>query len=85
MLIFLREEAFDAIKNPIEGLSNHAYDSGASFIASYGVGQNYTNYIDFFVKEDDLNSEQLIKFTNGPLKNDEIIVSVNILTQLFFL
>ncbi|MDD3069026.1 MAG: ATP-binding cassette domain-containing protein [Bacilli bacterium] len=80
---FLREEAFDAIKNPIEGLSNHAYDSGASFIASYGVGQNYTNYIDFFVKEDDLNSEQLIKFTNEPLKNDEIIVSVNILTQLF--
>lgn len=79
---FLREEAFSIIKNPVEGLANDAYGPCASFKAYEGAGTNNFNFIDYFVKEDNLNSEQLIKFTNEPLQNDEIIVSVNLLTQI---
>lgn len=80
---FLREEAFAIIKNPVEGLADDTYGPCASFKYYEGTGENDLNNIDYFVKEENLNSEQLIKFTAEPLKNDEIIVSANLLTRIF--
>ncbi|HNX16259.1 MAG TPA: ATP-binding cassette domain-containing protein [Bacilli bacterium] len=75
---YLREEALDGMKNSKEGFADEIYSANASVT----LFEQATSPLSYFIKEDDLYADQLIKINNQPLANDEIIVSIDVLAEI---
>lgn len=63
------------------GVSDKFYPSDSRILVVYADQYEYLQDINYFVEEEHLKDELLIKFTNEPLKKNEVILSYSFFSQ----
>jgi len=77
---YLREEALEDLKVSSFGLADEVYTANAQITSEVDShGYHWKNSIDTYIKEENLNQDQLIRFTSEDLADDEIILSIDLL------
>ena len=79
---FVRKMALDELKISREGYADEIYSPMAGVITYYDGELYGFNSVSYFIKESNLYNDQLIKFNDNSLENDEIILSISALINI---